>query len=357
MDAAIEKITNSIKEQQKKVDHMLEEETGFSKTVEELETQIASLSGIRKMTQGNALKQQLDKAKEKMRNHIRSRETAENGLKAMKSDMASEKERFEKQIELLEHDVDECEQHIESARKNITDSAVDIDAFISEPFLLGKSGNKPIEWKILKVEPYKMLIVASYGLTAHVFHEGNTFPGWGNSDIREWLNSEFIDHTFNEEERSLLKHEPIITYVDPESDRTVTTEDKVFLLSIEEVEHYFPEKADRKLLPSEYASNHGVHAYNGDETEYKIDDHGCCWWWLRSPAYDKRLATCVYLDGGFVNRTVNAKVGAVRPAVWLSFNKEDIMDDLQDIRSNALRLFRTNCCPSFPRCMARFNCL
>ncbi len=334
MDTTLAGIKSRIEEQQKKVKQLLDDEGSIKKKVEELEAQIASLSGLRKMTQGGPLKAQLEKAKEEMRTHLHSREDAEKTLQSSKTSEISEKERFEKQIAALKQNVEECVQHVESARKTIADSAVDVDAFISAPFFFGnietESGKEPIEWKILKVESHRMLILSSYGITAHVFHEGNAFPGWANSTIREWLNSEFISNTFNEEEQSLIGLEPVITYIDTEGDRTGTTKDKVFLLSTEEVEHYFPGKSDRKLLPSVYASSHGVHAYNGEESEYKVDGRGCCWWWLRSPAYDKRLATCVYLDGGFVNRTVNAKVGAVRPAMWLTFDDEEINNNEGD---------------------------
>ncbi len=327
MDNTLTEIKSRIEEQQKKIKQLLENENDIKKTIDELELQIASLSGLRKMTQGGSLKAQLDKTKETLRIHLRSREDAEKELQALKKSEDTEKERLEEQIVLLKHNIDECEQQIENARKTVEDSVVDVDAFISSPFFFGnvktESGKEPIEWKILKVESHRMLILSTYGLTAHVFHEGNAFPGWAYSTIREWLNSEFISSIFSEEEQSLLSLESIITYVDTEGERTGTTKDKVFLLSTEEVEHYFPEKSSRKLLPTVYASSHGVHAYNGEETEYKVDDRGCCWWWLRSPAYDKRLATCVYLDGGFVNRTVNAKVGAVRPAIWLTFSDDD----------------------------------
>ena len=326
MDSTLLGIKNKIGEQQQKVEQLLKDEADSKVKTEELEKEIASLSGLRKMTQGGTLKAQLEKASEAQRAQTHSREDAEKELQALKNRENTEKDRFEKQMILLRQNVEECEQHIESAKKTIADSAVDVDAFLSAPFLLGnvntESGKEPIEWKILKVESHQMLILSTYGLCAHIFHEGNAFPGWADSDIRGWLNTEFISGTFNEEEQSLIKQQPVVTYVDPESDRTVTTQDKVFLLSAEEVEHYFPEKSDRKLVPTTYASGHGIHAYNGEEEEYKVDGRGCCWWWLRSPAFDRRLASCVYIDGGFVNRTVNAKVGAVRPAIWLTFSEE-----------------------------------
>lgn len=328
MDSTLGKKKERIEEQQKKVEQLKEEEANLRKTVEDLEAQIASLSGLSKIKQGGALKSQLGKEKETMRSHLRSREEAELDLKSIINSEKLERDRYEKRLVTLKENIDKCEQRVEEARKNISDSEeIDVDAFISSPFLFGtyksEIGREPIEWKILKVEPQRMLILSSFGLAAHVFHDGNAFPGWENSSIREWLNSEFISYAFNEEEQSLLSQEPIKTYVDPEGDRTVITQDKVFLLSIEEAEHYFPKQSERKLLPTNYAANHGVHAYNGEETEYKTDGRGCCWWWLRSPAYDRRLATCVYLDGGFVNRTVNAKVGAVRPAIWLNFKEEE----------------------------------
>lgn len=327
MDAALNGIKSRIEEQQKNVNQLLEKETDLRKEVVELETQIASLSGFRKMTQGGALKAKLDKARETLRACARSREEAEKELESSKNTEETEKRKLETEFIHLKQTAEECEHEAESAGKNFSGSSIDVDAFMSSPLLFGnittESGKEPIAWNILKVEPYRMLIVSKYGLSAHVFHNGSAFPGWADSDIRKWLNSEFINSVFTEEEQSLLSLRPVITYVDSESDRTIQTEDKVFLFSVEEVEHYFPEKPDRKLLPTEYALKHGAHAYNGEEDDYRIDGRGCCWWWLRSPSYDKRLATCVYLDGSFVNRTVNAKVGAVRPAVWLTFKEDD----------------------------------
>ena len=89
------------------------------------------------------------------------------------------------------------------------------------------------------------------------------------------------------------------------------TQDKVFLLSINEANKYFSSDNSRQCEPTEYAIVNG--AYANRET-------GFCWWWLRSPGIDMDNAAFVW-DNGPVNELgfdVNNVRCAVRPAMWVT---------------------------------------
>lgn len=93
------------------------------------------------------------------------------------------------------------------------------------------------------------------------------------------------------------------------------TTDKVFLLSINEVNKYFKSDDARKCAPTDYAIAQGAWTSDG----YKTGGRATCWWWLRSPGYGSDYAArvdrvgSVDRGGSFVNRGDVA----VLPAMWI----------------------------------------
>ena len=91
------------------------------------------------------------------------------------------------------------------------------------------------------------------------------------------------------------------------------TTDKVFLLSITEVEKYFSSDSARQCEPTEYAIANGA---------YVNSDNGNCWWWLRSPGDDRYFAALVLSDGlvYYSGNSVHDDLGCVRPALWINLD-------------------------------------
>lgn len=87
------------------------------------------------------------------------------------------------------------------------------------------------------------------------------------------------------------------------------TQDKVFLLSIDEVNRYFAADDVRVCMPTQTAVANGAWP----------DDVGACWWWLRSPGRNSKSAARVLSDGSvydYGNRVIRVN-GTVRPVVVL----------------------------------------
>ena len=197
-------------------------------------------------------------------------------------------EEHKRQREVLKKEQEEAIK--ERKRKELINGLKtgDIIKFGSYPYEADGT-EKPIEWIILeKYSDDTALLLSRYGLDAVRF--AGSSNNWEKSEIRHWLNNEFYNKAFDEKERiniieSSIECEKRVFFVN----RTYTVNDKIFLLSIEEVEKYFNSYKDRICLPTPYAK---TNVYTN------ADYGGSCWWWLRSPGYDKGYAAAVPDAGG-----------------------------------------------------------
>lgn len=102
-----------------------------------------------------------------------------------------------------------------------------------------------------------------------------------------------------------------VKITNPDNDKFKTeggndTEDKIFLLSIDEVKSYFSSARFEK-----------------PEDRTKQDCRGQVqWWWLRSPGRYSNFGTFVFCDGYiYVDGSgVDAYVGGVCPVFWINLN-------------------------------------
>ena len=157
---------------------------------------------------------------------------------------------------------------------------------------------QPIEWQVLLIENNKMLVISRYGLETRRFDPSSQV--WSNSEIRQWLNGEFYNKAFTEQEKKSINLSNL-------SD--VRTTDHVFLLSRDEAGKYFSNNEARKCEPTEYAKKNGADVRNG-----------YIWWWLRSPDPDfSGNVYCVNIDGYIIygNGVSYADV-VVRSALWIN---------------------------------------
>lgn len=168
---------------------------------------------------------------------------------------------------------------------------------------------EPIEWIVLTICGSKKLLLSKYVLKCLPYHEKLTAITWEHSSLRNWLNNDFINEAFNEEE---AKH--IITcknknFDNPDSNSNGgnKTYDKVFLLSVEEVKKY--------LTDYQCESTYLV----------AIDENKYSFWWLRSVGNTQGSAFNVYRDGRLGQRSVHCSYYGVRPAIWLDTENEDTL--------------------------------
>ena len=192
---------------------------------------------------------------------------------------------------------------------------------------------RPITWRVLRRDSDSLLVISEKGLDTKryndvevsfwksIFGSGIT---WSNCTLRAWLNGEFYGKAFNEQEQSLIKKTIIANNAGP------STEDNVFLLSIDEAKSLFigcndslrdPMEfiwsyeyrclacADRICNSTEYAIKNGAWVYSGN-----------VWWWLRSRGYNYNRAAFVCSIGKISNEGhYVSHIGAsIRPALKLA---------------------------------------
>ena len=209
---------------------------------------------------------------------------------------------------------------------------------------------KPIEWIVLSIKDDRALLLSKYILEGKKYNEEDISVTWETSDIRRWLNKEFYDTAFNNIEQQKVLKTLVETEDNPdyETDGGNNTEDKVFLLSLEEVQRFFIADGLEDLFSStessveldnpeaaakatEYAKQLIVSERNG--TEYVKDfvdadeKTGNSSWWLRSPGNSENQAITVYDDiddGGIWTSGEGWDVvgsNGVRPAIWVSLEE------------------------------------
>lgn len=162
-----------------------------------------------------------------------------------------------------------------------------------------ENGKEDIEWLVLAKEDSRILVISKYALDSKSYNTIYEDVTWETCTLRKWLNNDFINSAFTEEEKAKILTVTVTTDDNPEysTNPSSATQDQVFLLSITEVEKYFTSDSTRQC-------------------KYFYNSNSWCWW-LRSHGYDCH-ASYVLTGGGidYYGRYVN-NVNAVRPALWI----------------------------------------
>ena len=174
-------------------------------------------------------------------------------------------------------------------------------------------GAEAIEWVVLAKEDGRALLLSKYALDCRPYSDAFDGVTWATCDLRSWLNGGFYEAAFSAGEQALVA-ESDLTNPDNEGYGTsggADTQDRVFLLSIDEVGQYLPTDEERVCLPTAKAVANGV---------WTDVDTDACRWWLRSPGLASRSAADVDPVGS-VNSDgwgVGSVADAVRPALWVN---------------------------------------
>ena len=170
---------------------------------------------------------------------------------------------------------------------------------------------EPIEWRVLANGNGLATLISVKALDCIPFHAKREPVTWDACTLRKWLNEDFLNAAFTEEERAQLAVANVPAGDNPEypTDSGKDTQDRAYLLNIDEAEQFFTSNEDRVCDLTAYASARGA----------KTNDAGACWWWLRSPGDETHDAADVNFNGsvycgGF---GVNFRFNAVRPVIVL----------------------------------------
>jgi len=167
---------------------------------------------------------------------------------------------------------------------------------------------KPIKWRVLDIKDGKALIITSDSIMSQSLYVEQRGT-WADSGIRKLLNEGFIDVAFTENEKSHL----VLSTISNEGNKQYKipkaedTEDKVFLLSLEEVHKYMPDDKDMRCGETDYAKARTSH-------------RNIMFWHTRTPGQINYGAVAVSSFGGEgAIHTNGGHVGrdGTRPALWI----------------------------------------
>ena len=164
--------------------------------------------------------------------------------------------------------------------------------------------SQPIEWLVLEKSNGKALLLSKYILTNHRYNDERVDITWENCTMRKWLNSEYINTIFSKKEQGSILTTDVINNDNAQfgTKGGNNTKDKLFLLSIDEVNKYFS------------TDNQRAATYKGGSSR---------WWWLRSPGYYQYCAAIVDYSGdlgeGGYGVSYDFGGAGVRPALWVKY--------------------------------------
>ena len=185
------------------------------------------------------------------------------------------------------------------------------------------NGMEPIEWRVLAIEGDEALVISRDSLDAKPYNEKGGRASWVKSSLRAWLNAEFYNTAFSEEEKQCIITKEIQNW------REDPTADPVFLLDNDQAKKLFANHDDRQVKPTAYAIANGAYQSN----KYGPNNGQ---WWLRTKSWENKAhAAYVAASGGVMTCggnsfgvVSNARL-VVRPAIYVSLAAVAQLTDAQ----------------------------
>lgn len=170
--------------------------------------------------------------------------------------------------------------------------------------------NTPIDWLVLEDNDYYLFVVSKESVISKPY-SAEYEDTWESSDIRKWLNEDFLNLAFDDYEKKLILDVNNTTFYRsyhefPEA--LENTLDKIFLLDYDTFEKHFTTMESTITEQSRYAIDTLKEAIGVD---FKND------WWLRNGG-DLRNARLIRGNGFSEGCISNRTVAGIRPAMYIS---------------------------------------
>ncbi|MBQ7502157.1 hypothetical protein IJT93_05505 [bacterium] len=161
---------------------------------------------------------------------------------------------------------------------------------------------KPIRWLIAEVdiEKRQALLISKKGLDCRPYHSLTVNPGWEASELRRWLNGDFLQEAFTSEELERLL---------PAGHSGAEPQERVFILSKDELDRYLPAISERRCQITAYAFSRGGYC----------DDQGDCCWWLRTDPKEADKCSVISYGGGAYEMEADFAHNCIRPAIRIAY--------------------------------------
>ena len=138
----------------------------------------------------------------------------------------------------------------QDSKKSVENAAIGSEVNFGTWYFEKDGTEKPIVWVVAdkNMQDRTVLLVSKYIIENENMQYSNDvqLSNWNNSQVREWLNGDFYNKAFTQEEKAHIKHEFISGGNNPKYDKvnsSIFSEDYVFILSIDEQKKFLKKRA------------------------------------------------------------------------------------------------------------------
>lgn len=195
------------------------------------------------------------------------------------------------------------------------DETFDYDAYAKSFVKFGKyeqdnnieNGTEEIEWCVLATDGDYSLLFSRYILDYQAFNDTVMAEAtdWESGSLRNWLNNDFYKSAFSNQEQSNIRTTEVQDFK-ADNELGGTTLDKVFILSIDQLNKYIEDEYYRGTYATDYA--------------HSKQEHSTSTYWLINSYTSDLYKYAINSSGENENNPrVNEEEG-VRPAIWVKTN-------------------------------------
>ena len=194
-----------------------------------------------------------------------------------------------------------------------------------------ENGPEDIDWIVIGKDGSRILIISKSVLANKPFDEG--YSNWADSQIRAWLNEDFYNAAFSEDEKTSIALAEIFEQEgtkqrtsggDQVTVKNATTRDKVFLLSLTEWQER-KKSINWDCVPTAAAKDRYNDSLYGN---MDLDRDGYCDWWLRSQTAENLFYYNVG-DGQAIEDydcesyfSTRNPLRGIRPVIWVDLSAD-----------------------------------
>ena len=198
----------------------------------------------------------------------------------------------------------EYEEEVKSLSKAQVGDVVTFGRYDTNPTSFG---TERLQWIVLQKEGNTLMLITKEGIAGSVYHGKHTEVEWTESALCAFLNDTLYEDIFSKYEKEMI--------VD-----NLTTQERLSLLSVTEVEALFQDDVSRQLSITDVAKSKGTNVNSASKAnQWDVKGYRSSWWWLRGDDKKSIFAPIVTEDGMILTdeKYVNKPNGAVRPVVWV----------------------------------------
>ena len=211
-----------------------------------------------------------------------------------------------------------------------------------------ENGKEPIEWKVVSISDTELVLISRYGLDYQPFDSnvGRDVSEWKTCTLRNWLNNDFYDKAFSEEEKTCILEKELSNIDNPINgmhggDNTI---DKVFIPNYLDIvgdnwveDEYFPQElhSEWTCAITEYVKGLGI---KSNDNTYAENNQTSYSWILRTPGTNSFSVMGVNTKGGLIyGGFISDANMIIRPMICVS-TESSLLYEINDKLKNQFHI-------------------